>query len=240
MEEQSYTSTHPLGHTGPVKGSLYFNCDVREVLFLSFARLADIINKATQNQQYCTAAILDVSQAFDKVWHPGLLFQIKRILPSIYLNLPKSYLNARQFDTKINGETSNRFHIHSGVPQGSILSPLLYILYTSDLPTSRETTLGTFVDDTAIFATREDPTIASLNLQEHLYSIEKWLKKWKIKVNESKSSQITFTLRKGHCPAVNINRNIIPQTEVVKYPGLHFDCRLNWKEHIAKKENKST
>ena len=69
----------------------------------------------------------------------------------------------------------------------------------------------------AIFATHEDPTIASLNLQEHLHSIEKWLKKWKIKVNESKSSHIRFTVRNGHCPAVNINQTIISQTEVVKY-----------------------
>jgi hypothetical protein len=60
-------------------------------------------------------------------------------------------------------------------------------------------------------------------------------KKFKIEVKESKSSKIKFTLRKGHCPAVNINQTIIPQTEVVKYLVLHFDCRLNWKEHIAKK-----
>jgi len=77
--------------------------------------------------------------------------------------------------------------------------------------------------------------LASLNLQEHLHIIEKWLKKWKIKVKESKSSHITFTLQKGHCPAVNFNQSIILETEVVKYVGLHFDCRLNWKEHIAKK-----
>jgi len=49
-----------------------------------------------------------------------------------------------------------------------------------------------------------------------------------MKVNEPKSSHITFALRKVHCPAVNINQTIIPQTEVVKYLGLHFDCRLNW------------
>jgi hypothetical protein len=77
--------------------------------------------------------------------------------------------------------------------------------------------LGTFTDDTAIFAAHKDSTIASLNLQEHLHIIEKWLKKWKIKVDESKSSQIKFTLRKGYCPAVNTNHTIIPQTEVVKY-----------------------
>jgi hypothetical protein len=76
---------------------------------------------------------------------------------------------------------------------------------------------------------------APLNLQEHLHIIEKWLKNWKIKVKESKLSHIKFTLRKGHCPAVNINQTLIPQTEVVKYLELHFYCRLNWKENIAKK-----
>jgi hypothetical protein len=102
------------------------------------------MSEAMENQQQCTAAFLDISQAFDKVWHPGLLFKIKRILHSSYLNLLKSYLNERQFETKFNGETSSRFHIHVGVLQGSILGPLLYVLYTSDLPTPKETTLGTF------------------------------------------------------------------------------------------------
>jgi hypothetical protein len=97
------------------------------------------------------------------------------------------------------------------------------------LPTSRETTLGTFADYAAIVATHEDPKIASLNPQEYLHIIEKWLQKWKITVNESKLWHIMFTLRKGHCPAVNNNQTIIPQTEAVKYLGLRFDCRLNWK-----------
>jgi hypothetical protein len=114
---------------------------------------------------YCTAVCLDVSQAFDKLWHPGLLINIKRILPLQYYNLLKSYLSERQFETKFNGEISRRFHIYSGVPQGSILGPFLYVLYTSVFPTSRGTTLGMFADDTAIFANHEDPTIASLNLQ---------------------------------------------------------------------------
>jgi hypothetical protein len=117
------------------------------------------------NRQFCTAAFLDFSQAFDKVWHPGLLYKIKQILPTRYFNLLKSYLQGRHFVTKYNNETSRGFQIHSGVPQGSILGPLLYILYTSDLPTSRGTTMGTFTDDTAIFATHVDPTTASRNLQ---------------------------------------------------------------------------
>jgi hypothetical protein len=99
--------------------------------------------------------------------------------------------------------------------------------------------MNKFSDDTAIFATHEDPTIASPNLQEHLQIIEKWLNKCKIKVNKSKSSRKTFTLRTGHCPAVNFNQTIILQTEAVKYLRLHFDCRLNWKEYIAKKRKRN-
>jgi hypothetical protein len=57
-------------------------------------------------------------------------------------------------------------------------------------------------------------------------------------VNESKSSHIIFTLRNGQCPAVNINQTNISQTKIVKHLGLHFDCRLNWKEHIARKTNR--
>jgi len=95
-----------------------------------------------EKQQYFTDTILNVSQAFDEVCHPGLLFTMKRIRPSSYFNLLKSYINESQFETKINGETSTRFHIHSGVPQGSIFAPLLYVLHTSDSPTTRETTLA--------------------------------------------------------------------------------------------------
>jgi hypothetical protein len=83
-----------------------------------------------------------------------------------------------------------RFPEHSGVPQGSILGPLPCTLYTSKLPTTRETILSTFADNTAITATHSDPTAAPLDLQDHLHNIENWLQKWKIKVNETKSSQI--------------------------------------------------
>jgi hypothetical protein len=98
---------------------------------------------------------------------------------------------------------------------------------------ARKTTLSTFTDDTAIFATHAEPTTASLNLQDQLYNIEKWLQKWKMKINETKSPHIMFTLRKGQCPPVCINQTVIPHVEKVKYLGLHFDRRLTWKERIA-------
>jgi hypothetical protein len=94
----------------------------------------------------------------------------------------------------------------SGVPQGSILGPFLYVLYTADLPQSDKTILSTFADDTAIFTTDRDPTQTSANLQEHLLEIITWTRRWKLKITESKSSHISFALRRGQCPPVNINQ----------------------------------
>ena len=83
-------------------------------------------------------------------------------------------------------------------------------------------------------ATHSNPTSASMNVQAHLRKIEHWTRKWRLKINETKSAQITFTLRKENCLPVHINQATIPQTDKVKYLGLHFDKRLTWREHVTK------
>lgn len=198
-------------------------------------RISHEISKALESKKYCTSVFLDVSQAFDKVWHPGLLFKIKNYLPIAYFNILKSYLSDRQFRVRVNESTSNNFTIQSGVPQGSVLGPLLYILYTADLPIDNNTTTGTFADDTVILAAHEDPIRASTTLQNHLDQIQTWLQKWRIKINETKSAQVNFTLRREKCPQVQLNNIPIPQSASTKYLGIHIDSKLTWKEHIVKK-----
>jgi hypothetical protein len=83
-------------------------------------------------------------------------------------------------------------------------------------------------------ATLLNPTTASINIQAHLRKIEHWTRKWRLKINETKSAHITFTLRKEACPPLHINQAIIPQTETVKCVGIHFDKRLTWREHVTK------
>jgi hypothetical protein len=198
-------------------------------------RITHTVNTALEHKQYCTAAFLDVSQAFDKVWHPGLLYKLKKCLPISYFPLFQSYLQDRTYVTKVNSATSSVHPIRSGVPQGSILGPLLYTIYTSDLPTSTHTVLSTFADDTAIVAVHRCPNTGSLHLQDHLNKIGDWLRKWRIKVNQGKSVHVTFTTRTGHGPPIHINQQPIPQGTSVKYLGMHLDNKLTWREHIIHK-----
>lgn len=198
-------------------------------------RVVSVINQVLETKKFCSSVFLDVSQAFDKVWHEGLQFKLKSVLPHNFYSILRSYLTNRFFQIKFQDEFSELILIESGVPQGSVLGPILYVLFTADLPTSDQTTTATFADDTAVLAAHEDPLEASQILQTSLSSIAEWLKRWRIKVNENKCVQVTFTLKSETCPPVTMNNVQIPVQNSVKYLGIHLDRRLTWKTHIWNK-----
>ena len=130
--------------------------------------------------------------AFDKFWHPGLLHKLKHFLPYSLFKILELYLSDRHYFVKVKNQSTNIHKIESGVPQGSVLGPVLYTLYTSDLPLSQQTYTATFADDTAIMAVNKNPDIASSILQQSLDEIQEWMKKWRIVANENKSAHSLF------------------------------------------------
>jgi hypothetical protein len=103
------------------------------------------------NKQHCSAEFVDITQAFDKIWHTGHMYKLRRSLPLNYFLILKSYLHSRHFFVNVETQDIELSSINTGVRQFSVLGPLLYLLYTSDLPTSPHST--TAFDDTAILDT---------------------------------------------------------------------------------------
>jgi len=159
------------------------------------------------------------------------LYELKATLPSPYYLILKSYLRTHFFRVKYNGSYSTCHEVLSGVPQGSVLGPLLYLIFTAELPTTDHTTIATFADDTVLIAIHSDPTIASQYLQLHLDILHAWFDNWKIKINQAKSSHVTFST----CPQVTMKNVPIPMRPTVKYLGLYLDQRLTWSTHIKSK-----
>lgn len=109
-----------------------------------------------------------MAQAFDTVWHKGLLLKLKTILSSYYYLLFKSYLQDKHFSVRSGSAISEIFPISAGVPQGAVPVPLLFNLFTSDQPTTSYTTTGDFADDKVLLAFHSNPKTASNIIQNHL------------------------------------------------------------------------
>ena len=108
----------------------------------------------------------------------------------------KSYLTDRHFYVKHGDEETSLHSIQAGVPQGSVMGPTLYLLYTADLPLTEGVVIGIFADDTAALAVDTCPSKASAKLQVCLDNISNWTRVWRIKTNETKSVHVSFTMRR--------------------------------------------
>ena len=124
---------------------------------------------------------LDISKAFDKVWHIGLLF--KAGVEGQLLALLKDYLYNRKQRVVLNGQTSDWRKINSGVPQESVLGPLLFLIFINDLPDGIASLCKIFANDTSLFSKVYDIDISAKELNSDLEKIGKWAFQWKMQFN---------------------------------------------------------
>lgn len=180
--------------------------------------------------------LLDIEKAFDRVWIDGLLFKlIKYNFPSTLIKLINSYLKNRHLKVNVNGCFSTKRKVNAGVPQGSVLGPKLFNIYLNDIPKFAKTKIALFADDTAIYKSSFNAIVAAKQIQIHVYLLEKFYAKWKIKLNEAKTEVIIFHKKYKDIKIfqpITVNSFKTVPTTIVKYLGITLDNNLTYQIHV--------
>ncbi len=200
------------------------------------------LNAKMLKNSSCTI-YLDISKAFDTVPRNLLLKKLYHFgIRGPAYELLKSYLSNRYQYTFINGFMSELLPIDFGVPQGSILGPLLFLIYINDLSlVSNNAIIKLFADDTSIFVNAKTSRELKLMASEVLCKVDEWMKMNKLTLNYSKTEFMfcnSSRTRQNEPFSLHIGNHAISQVKSVKYLGVHIDEMLTWKTHISNLEKK--
>ena len=204
---------------------------------MALLTLMDKLVNALEKKEIVVGIFLDFSKAFDTVDHDILLqklyhYGIRRCAYSWF----ESYLTHRTQFVTYNGAKSKKLQIKCGVPQGSILGPLLFLIYINDLHTVGKHSLPIlFADDTNLFLSGKNLDDMQTLLNEELTEIDLWLKANKLSLNIKKTHYMLFknhgVTEKDIC--IKIENEPVTQVKKTKFLGVIIDCNLTWKEHIS-------
>jgi hypothetical protein len=200
--------------------------------------------KAVNQGKDIRVVFLDISKAFDRVWHAGLLHKLKgHGIRGRLLKWLQSYLTDRSQRVTINGTNSAWGKIRAGVPQGSVLGPLLFLIFINDIThVITRCKIRLFADDTCLYIEVDQPAVAAELLNTDLDAIHQWAKKWLVTFSPPKTEEMVISNKppRNHPPLLLNNQPIVSVKEH-KHLGLTLTHNLSWRHHaeaIAKKANK--
>jgi hypothetical protein len=200
------------------------------LLYNSFAEALD--KKKDIHIVFC-----DISKAFDKVWHTGLIYKLRKIgIDGKLLTWFKDYLSNRKQKVVINGQSSSLANIHAGVPQGSVLGPLLFLIYINDIVENIAGNIKLFADDTALYIDVDNTTNAETILNEDLGKLKKWSEQWLVTFNTRKTKAMKISLKQKQLPdpKLFLDNEQLSVVQTYKHLGIHFNNKLNFRDHIQK------
>ena len=153
------------------------------------------------------SVFLDIFKAFDEVWHEDLLYKLKSMGFSGELyNILENYLSGRFQRVVLNGQTSSWRPVLAGAPQGSILGPLLFLVYINDLPDGLKPNAKLFADNTSLFTIVKDKNESAIILNDDLQLISSWAYKWKMLFNpdpKKPAQEVLFSRKKTNTKSSN-------------------------------------
>ncbi|VDI10310.1 Hypothetical predicted protein [Mytilus galloprovincialis] len=168
----------------------------------------------------------DVSKAFDRVWHMGLLYKLRKYgIKGNLLNWFKSYLSDRQQRVGVNGFFSNWNTVKAGVPQGSILGPFLFLLFVNDIVDAVTNKIKLFADDTCLYCVVHDERSAAESLGQDLESLDQWAGEWGVTFNADKTKSMYFT-RKRNIDVTSLCMNDAPLENVSEHKHLDLSQQI--------------